>query len=196
MARRRLGGQHVTSLLESLPRIASVLRSPVADAIVAMIRAGAGLGDFHETVAKELVEYAVRRGLMGAQEGEELLAEVKEAAKQIRAAKRAAKKVAPKPTAKKAPRAKKIVKPSAPAKVKATKKTTAKKTTTKKTLAKGKKREGSFWAHVVDWKCQWVVCRQIGGRCPNRFFASLRPFGPFSPLAPRIPLRMFGNHSM
>ena len=139
MARRRLGGQQVTSLLESLPGIASVLRSPVADAIVAMIRAGAGLGDFHETVAKELVEYAVRRGLMGAQEGEELLAEVKEAAKRIRAAKRVARKAAPKPTTKTAPRTKKIVKP-APAKAKATNKTIAKKTNAKKTPAKGKKR--------------------------------------------------------
>ena len=141
MARRRLGGQQVTSLLESLPGIASVLRSPVADAIVAMIRAGAGLGDFHETEAKELVEYAVRRGLMGAQEGEELLAEVKEAAKRIRAAKRAAKKAVLKPTTKTAPRTKKIVKPApAKAKAKATKKTIAKKTTAKKTPAKGKKR--------------------------------------------------------
>lgn len=140
MARRRLGGQQITSLLESLPGIASVLRSPVADAIVAMIRAGAGLGDFHETEAKELVEYAVRRGLMGAQEGEELLAEVKEAAKQIRVAKRAREKATPKPIAKAAPRAKKTVKSSATAKSKAPKKTTAKKTTAKKTPAKGKKR--------------------------------------------------------
>jgi polyhydroxyalkanoate synthesis regulator phasin len=140
MARRRLGGQQITSLLESLPGIASVLRSPVADAIVAMIRAGAGLGDFRDTAAKELVEYAVRRGLIGAQEGEELLAEVKEAAKQIRAAKRAAKKATPKPSAKTAPRAKKIVTSSAPAKAKATKKTTAKKTTAKKKPAKGRKR--------------------------------------------------------
>ncbi len=142
MARRRLGGQQITSLLESLPGIASVLRSPVADAIVAMIRAGAGLGDFRETEAKELIEYAVRRGLIGAQEGEELLAEVKEAAKQIRAAKRAAKKgakkVAPKPAGKTAPRVKKIVKSSAPAKAKTTKKTTAKKTLAKAARATGK----------------------------------------------------------
>ncbi len=131
MARRRLGGQQIPSLLESLPGIASVLRSPVADAIVAMIRAGAGLGDFRETDANELVEYAVRRGLIGAQEGEELLAEVKEAAKQIRAARRAVKKKASKPVAKK------TVKPSAPAKAK---KTVAKKKTVKKTPAKGRKR--------------------------------------------------------
>ncbi len=134
MARRRLGGQQISSLLESLPGIASVLRSPVADAIVAMIRAGAGLGDFRETDANELVEYAVRRGLIGAQEGEELLAEIKEAAKRIRAARRAVKKKASKPVAKK------TVKPSAPAKAKATKKTVAKKKTVKKTPAKGRKR--------------------------------------------------------
>lgn len=144
MARRRLGGQQISSLLESLPGIASVLRSPVADAIVAMIRAGAGLGDFRETEAKELVEYAVRRGLIGAQEGEELLAEVKEAAKHIRAAKRAAKKgvkkAAPKPAGKTAPRAKKTVKSSAPAKAKTKKKTAARKKTAKKTPAKGRKR--------------------------------------------------------
>ena len=106
----------------------------MADAIVAMIRAGAGLGDFRETDSNELVEYAVRRGLIGAQEGEELLAEIKEAAKRIRAARRAVRKKASKPVAKK------TVKPSAPAKAKATKKTVAKKKTVKKTPAKGRKR--------------------------------------------------------
>ena len=92
MARRRLGGQQISALLESLPGIASVLRSPVVDAIVGMIRAGSGLGDFREADAKELVQYAVRRGLMGSQEGEDLLVEVRGAVKQLRAAKRAAKK--------------------------------------------------------------------------------------------------------
>ena len=62
------------------------------DAIVGMIRAGSGLGDFREADAKELVQYAVRRGLMGSQEGEDLLVEVRGAVKQLRAAKRAAKK--------------------------------------------------------------------------------------------------------
>jgi hypothetical protein len=143
MARRRLGGQQISALLESLPGIASVLRSPVADAIVGMIRAGAGIGDFCETEAKELIQYSVRRGLIRAQEGEELLVEIKDAAKQIRAAKRAAKKAVPKPVSKPVPRAKKTVKSSAAAKAKATKKKTpAKKSANAKgkTAAKGRKR--------------------------------------------------------
>ncbi len=37
----QLGGHQISALLESLPGSASVLRSPVADAIVNMIRAGA-----------------------------------------------------------------------------------------------------------------------------------------------------------
>ncbi len=72
-----IGGRQLSSLLESLPGIASVLRSPVADAMVSMIRAGAGLSDFNESDAKELVQYATRRGLMGAEEGADLLEEVK-----------------------------------------------------------------------------------------------------------------------
>ena len=51
----QLGGQKISALLESLPGIASVLRSPVADAIVNTIRAGVGLGDFREGDANELV---------------------------------------------------------------------------------------------------------------------------------------------
>ena len=41
-----LGGSQITSLLETLPGIAQVLRSPVADAIVNLIRAGARLQEF------------------------------------------------------------------------------------------------------------------------------------------------------
>jgi hypothetical protein len=41
-----LGGAQMSTLLESLPGIANVLRSPVADALVGLIRAGAGIGDF------------------------------------------------------------------------------------------------------------------------------------------------------
>lgn len=73
----QLGGSQISSLLESLPGIANVLRSPVADALVRMIRAGAGLGEFHQDDVQELVQYAVRRGLIGAEEGDELLAQVK-----------------------------------------------------------------------------------------------------------------------
>ena len=90
MAAQR-GGQQISALLESLPGIASVLRSPVADAIVSTIRAGVGLGDFREGDANELVQFAVRRGLLGSEEGEQLLAEVKDACKKARAKARAKK---------------------------------------------------------------------------------------------------------
>src|SRR2546426_6004089 len=60
-----LGGSQISSLLEALPGIASVLRSPVADALVKAIRAAAGVGEFAMDDAEELVRYAVRRGLIG-----------------------------------------------------------------------------------------------------------------------------------
>jgi polyhydroxyalkanoate synthesis regulator phasin len=88
----QLGGSQISSLLESLPGIANVLRSPVADALVRMIRAGAGLGEFHQDDVQELVQYAVRRGLLGSEEGEELLAEVKGAGKKTRGTGRTKKK--------------------------------------------------------------------------------------------------------
>jgi hypothetical protein len=75
--RRELGGSQITALLESVPGIASVLRSPVADALVQMIRAGAGVEPFSYQNAEELVQYAVRRGLINAAEGDELLQSVK-----------------------------------------------------------------------------------------------------------------------
>jgi hypothetical protein len=115
----RLGGQQISALLESLPGIASVLRSPVADAIVGLTRAGAGLGEFRIADANELAQFAVRRGLLGSDEAEELLTEVREAEKKGGA--RRAKK-----TAKKAP-AKSVA---------ARKKTTAKKKSAKKAAAR------------------------------------------------------------
>ena len=75
---RELGGSQISALLESVPGIASVLRSPVADALVQMVRAGAGLEPFRYDNAQELVQYAVRRGLIGASEGEEVLTSVKQ----------------------------------------------------------------------------------------------------------------------
>jgi hypothetical protein len=59
-----LGGTQVASLLETLPGIASVLRNPVADAFVGLIRAGARLGEFKLADAEEILRYAVRRKLM------------------------------------------------------------------------------------------------------------------------------------
>ncbi len=98
-----LGGSQISSLLESLPGIASVLRSPVADALVRAIRAAAGMGEFALEDADELVRYAVRRGLIGADEGDRVLGEVQQAMKSKRKPVRGAKTAKPKkskPTAK------------------------------------------------------------------------------------------------
>jgi hypothetical protein len=83
-----LGGSQISTLLETLPGIANVLRSPVADALGNVIRAGARLTEFNVQDAEELVRYATRRGLLGQDEGDRLLTEV-HAAEQRRAAKAA-----------------------------------------------------------------------------------------------------------
>lgn len=79
-----LGGSQISTLLETLPGIANVLRSPVADALGNVIRAGARLAEFQVQDAEELVRYATRRGLLGQEEGDRLLVEV-HAAEQKRA---------------------------------------------------------------------------------------------------------------
>jgi polyhydroxyalkanoate synthesis regulator phasin len=73
-----LGGSQISSLLEALPGIASVLRSPVADALIKAMRGAVGLADFTFEDAEELVRYAVRRGLIGPDEGDRVLGEVQE----------------------------------------------------------------------------------------------------------------------
>src|SRR5882672_3239430 len=73
-----LGGPQISSLLETLPGIASVLRSPVADALIKAMRGAAGLAEFEVEDAEELIRYAVRRGLIGPDEGDRVLAEVQE----------------------------------------------------------------------------------------------------------------------
>jgi len=98
-----LGGSQISSLLEALPGIASVLRSPVADALVKAIRGAAGLGEFTVDDAEELIRYAVRRSLIGPEEGDRVLADVQGALKR-RPPKRTAR---PKPAAKKKPATKK-----------------------------------------------------------------------------------------
>ena len=98
-----LGGSQISSLLEALPGIASVLRSPVADALVRAIRAAAGLGEFAIEDAEELVRYAVRRGLIGPDEGDRVLADVQTVLQPRRKAPKDAKPKAPK---KKAPKKK------------------------------------------------------------------------------------------
>ena len=72
-----LGGAQVTSLLETLPGIAAVLRNPVADAFVSTIRAAARLGEFKQSDAEEILRYAVRRNLMTQDETDKVLAEIK-----------------------------------------------------------------------------------------------------------------------
>lgn len=117
-----LGGSQISALLESVPGIASVLRSPVADAMVHLVRAAAGVADFELADARELVQYAVRRGLIGADEGDQVMEEVTAAARGQKAKARGKK--------------------AKPAKAKTAKKT-GKKPTNKKTARTSKKRAAS-----------------------------------------------------
>jgi hypothetical protein len=71
-----LGGSQISTLLETLPGIANVLRSPVADALGSIIRAAARVGEFNVADAEELIRYATRRGLLGMEEGDRILVEV------------------------------------------------------------------------------------------------------------------------
>jgi len=82
----------MSTLLESLPGIANVLRSPVADALVNLIRAGAGIGEFSLEDAEEMVRYATRRGLLDPEEGERVLTDVHEVQKTKKKAARASKR--------------------------------------------------------------------------------------------------------
>ena len=112
-----LGGSQISTLLETLPGIANVLRSPVADALGSVIRAAARVGEFEVADAEELVRYATRRGLLGMEEGDRLLAEV-HAAQQKRLDKAADRERAQKAKAKAQTKSVKRMKP-----VKAVKKT-------------------------------------------------------------------------
>jgi urease accessory protein UreF len=99
-----LGASQISTLLETLPGIANVLRSPVADALLNIIRAAARVGEFQLADAEELIKYATRRGLVGQEEGDRVLIEVREAA-QRRAEKAAEKGKAVKAKAKIKPKA-------------------------------------------------------------------------------------------
>src|SRR6266513_1090258 len=99
-----LGGSQISSLLETLPGIASVLRSPVADALIKAIRGAVGLGEFDVEDAEELIRYAVRRGLIGPEEGDRVLSDIQGALKR-KPPKAAAPR--PKPAPKKKPAGKK-----------------------------------------------------------------------------------------
>ena len=105
-----LGGSQISSLMETLPGIANVLRSPVANAIVNLVRAATRLADFNIADAEELVHYATRRSLLGNDEGEQLLADAR-MAEQKRAAGVADREKAQKARAKTKPKAVKAVRP-------------------------------------------------------------------------------------
>ncbi|HXI21602.1 MAG TPA: hypothetical protein VNH46_10975 [Gemmatimonadales bacterium] len=105
-----LGASQISTLLETLPGIANVLRSPVADALLGVIRAAGRVGEFQLADAEELIRYATRRGLVGMEEGERVLAEVREAA-QRRADKAAEKDKAARARAKLKPKLKSVKKP-------------------------------------------------------------------------------------
>jgi hypothetical protein len=105
-----LGGSQISTLLETLPGIANVLRSPVADALGSVIRAAARVGEFDVADAEELVRYATRRGLLGMEEGDRLLAEV-HAAQQKRLDKAADRERAQKAKAKEKAKSVKRIKP-------------------------------------------------------------------------------------
>lgn len=79
-----LGSSQISSLMETLPGIAQVLRSPVADAIVHLSRAAARLEDYRIADSEELLRYAVRRSLLTSDEADRVLAEL-QAAQQKRA---------------------------------------------------------------------------------------------------------------
>ena len=69
-------GSAPPNVLETVPGIASVLRSPVADSLVRLLRAAASRGEFRVEDARELIQFAVRRGLIGNDEGERLSGEL------------------------------------------------------------------------------------------------------------------------
>jgi hypothetical protein len=74
-----LAGTQISSLMETLPGIAQVLRSPVADALINALRAASGQGTMTPRDADELMRFAVRRNLLSVDESERVLAEVTEA---------------------------------------------------------------------------------------------------------------------
>jgi hypothetical protein len=73
-----LAAPQISSLMEALPGIAAVLRSPVANAMVALSRSAAGLEEFHLAHAEELLRFGVRRNLLTPEEVDKVLDELRE----------------------------------------------------------------------------------------------------------------------
>jgi len=82
--------------MEVLPGIAQVLRSPVADAIVNLVRAACRVREFDLADAEEVLRYAVRRNLMSVDESDRVLAEAQASVE--RRAERALERERPKAT--------------------------------------------------------------------------------------------------
>lgn len=73
-----LAAPQISSLMEALPGIAAVLRSPVANAMVAISRAAAGLEEFQMAHGEELLRFGVRRNLLTPEEVDKVLDELRE----------------------------------------------------------------------------------------------------------------------
>ena len=177
-----LGGSQISTLLETLPGIANVLRSPVADALVNVIRAAARLTDFALDDAEELVKYSVRRGLLGSEEGDRLLEDVraqwrkreeraagrahppkkgaKPAAKTAAVKKKAAKKAVKKAPVKKTVAKKAAPKAAAPVKKKVVKKVAKKADASKNGVVEKKKVVKRVRTKEVRLKAFWGVFNQ------------------------------------
>lgn len=125
-----LGGAQISSLMEVLPGIAKVLRSPVADAIVNLARSAARLREFEIADAEELLRYGVRRNLLSADESERVLAELRETAQRTTEHQAAERKPAARPKPPARPKAK------APAKAKASRKPAGRNNRPKKKAAR------------------------------------------------------------
>ncbi len=80
----------MASILEAVPGIATVLRSPIADAIINLSRAAAGIIPFDQKDSQEMLRYAVRRGLIRSDEGDRVGAEIEAALKMQKSAARTA----------------------------------------------------------------------------------------------------------
>lgn len=72
-----LAAPQISSLMEALPGIAAVLRSPVANAIVSLSRAAAGLEEFDATHAEELLRFGGRRNLLTQEEIDSVIEELR-----------------------------------------------------------------------------------------------------------------------
>ncbi len=74
-----LAAPQISSLMEALPGIAAVLRSPVANAMVAVSRSAVGLETFQIDHAEELLRFGVRRNLLAQEEVDKVLEELRDA---------------------------------------------------------------------------------------------------------------------